>query len=103
VPDGCRLQRIPGVVLALDTLTYLVSDVLIGRIGDLNAPAGEASPGTRLMKDIRDGLSYLWREAVIRTLSLTGFAFRWPAGGWDCWLSMPTGCFTCLRPTDASA
>ncbi|MFC4068950.1 MFS transporter [Actinoplanes subglobosus] len=72
----------PGVVLVADALTYVVSMLLLLRVGGA-ALAGPAAPAVRrsLRADILDGLSYLWRQPVIRTLSLTGFGLSTAAGG----------------------
>ncbi|WP_436535820.1 MFS transporter [Actinoplanes sp. HUAS TT8] len=68
----------PGVVLVADAATYLVSIVLLRR---LDVPRPPATRGTSLRGDITAGLSYLWRQPVIRTLSLTGFGLSTTAGG----------------------
>ncbi|GIE97590.1 hypothetical protein Ari01nite_50550 [Paractinoplanes rishiriensis] len=76
----------PGVVLVADALSYLVSVALLYRIGTALEPDGRGHPGPgperrSLRHDIVGGLSYLWRQPVIRTLSLTGFALSTTAGG----------------------
>lgn len=75
----------PTVVLAADAGTYALSAVLLGRLrGDLDpAPHTDGVPAGRrgLGTEIGEGLRYLWREPVIRVLSLTGFGFSLSAGG----------------------
>jgi hypothetical protein len=70
----------PTVVLALDAASYLASAALISRLRtnlDALAPPGER----RLLAEIGEGLRYVWRQPVIRTMTLTGFGFNLSAGG----------------------
>lgn len=71
----------PAVVVALDAVTYLISAALIWRIGTRLDAAREATAADRLRAEISVGLVYLWRQPVIRTLSLTGFALNVACGG----------------------
>jgi MFS family permease len=72
----------PTVVLAVDAASYLVSAGLLARIRGGLDPVGRAEAGAsgsaprRLGAEIGEGLRYLWREPVIRTLSLTGAGLR---------------------------
>jgi MFS family permease len=69
----------PALVLAVDAATYAVSALLIARIRvGLDPPP---RPSLDLRAEIGEGLRYLWGQPVIRTLSLTGFAFNLSAGG----------------------
>ena len=70
----------PTVVLAADALTYAVSILLVRRIA---TPLDAARPGaaTSVRRDIAAGLTYLWRQPVIRALSLAGFGLSTTAGG----------------------
>jgi MFS family permease len=70
----------PTVVVGLDAASYLASAALIVQI---RAPldATPQAPRHRLRAEIAEGLAYLWRQPVIRTLSLTGFAFNVACGG----------------------
>lgn len=71
----------PGAVLAVDAVTYLISIALIVRLGAALEPAGSRTGSQSLRQDIAGGLRYLWRQPVIRTLSLTGFCLSTTAGG----------------------
>jgi MFS family permease len=72
----------PAVVLALDAVTYLISATLIWRIGGRLDAAPEATLARRRLRaEISVGLAYLWRQPIIRTLSLTGFALNVACGG----------------------
>ncbi|MGN9909239.1 MFS transporter [Phytohabitans sp. LJ34] len=69
----------PAVVLAGDAATYLVSAALLVRIGtDLDPPVRAES---HVRADIAEGLRFLWRQPVIRTMSLTGFGLNLAGGG----------------------
>jgi MFS family permease len=85
VPGGAGILAAathPTVVLALDAVTYLVSAALLTRLrGSLDPPADPTRPARRLTTDIGEGLRYLWRQPVLRTLSLTGFGLNLSAGG----------------------
>ncbi|MCO8277796.1 MFS transporter [Actinoplanes sp. TRM 88003] len=71
----------PAQVLIVDALSYLASIVLLRRIGGGLEPDEPRRDGHSLRSDIVAGLSYLWRQPVIRTLSLTGFCLSTTAGG----------------------
>ncbi|MGX6608046.1 MFS transporter [Micromonosporaceae bacterium Da 78-11] len=71
----------PSVVLVADALTYLISVVLLCRIGTQLDTTGPRAVRPSIRRDIAAGLSYLWHQPVIRTLSLTGFALSTAAGG----------------------
>src|SRR5262249_34663689 len=72
----------PTWVLAVDAASYLVSAVLISRVRtNLDPPADPDRPPRHLAADIGEGLRYLWREPVIRSLSLAGFGLNVGAGG----------------------
>lgn len=72
----------PAWVLAVDAASYVVSAVLISRLRASLDPDPDAVPvGGRLRAQVGEGLRYLWRQPVIRTLSLTGFGFNLSAGG----------------------
>lgn len=71
----------PTVVLAADALTYLASAALIARVrSGLDSASTPAAP-RGLRTDIREGLTYVWNQPVIRTLCLTGFGFNVACGG----------------------
>ncbi|MFC6017943.1 MFS transporter [Plantactinospora solaniradicis] len=72
----------PTLVLGLDAASYLVSAALLVRMrAGLDPTVGPAGPARRLRAEIAEGLRYLWREPVIRALSLAGFGFSLSAGG----------------------
>lgn len=80
VPAGAGLLASltdPTIVLLADAATYLVSALLIRRLGDLEAGAQRCG----IFAGIADGLRYLWRAPVIRTLTLAGFGQSLSAGG----------------------
>ncbi|MBB5874564.1 MFS family permease [Allocatelliglobosispora scoriae] len=73
----------PATVLLIDAGTYLASAALISRLRS-PTPAGtvRTSAGVhRTVTDITEGLRFLWRDPVIRTLSLTGFGLSMAGGG----------------------
>jgi len=80
VPAGAGLLAAltdPTVVLLGDAATYVVSALLIGRLSGLEAGAQPSG----IFAGIADGLRYLWRTPVIRTLTLTGFCQSLSGGG----------------------
>lgn len=94
VPAGAGLAAAavdPAVVLAVDAATYLVSAALIARIGTDLDPGAAAPPGPPaavavrakpgLRAEIGEGLRFLWRQPVIRAMSLAGFALNAAGGG----------------------
>lgn len=71
----------PSIVLAADVPTYLISILLLQRITvslDADKPTSAIAS---VRHDITAGLAYLWRQPVIRTLSMTGFGLSTAAGG----------------------
>ena len=71
----------PSVVLVADSLTYLISIALLVRLGRAVEQHGARTSRRSLRKEITSGLAYLWRQPVIRTLSLTGFGLSATSGG----------------------
>ncbi|MBE1487381.1 MFS transporter [Plantactinospora soyae] len=72
----------PTLVLGLDAASYLVSAALLFRLRAGLDPTIERSDRTRrLGAEIAEGLRYLWRQPMIRALSLAGFGFSLSAGG----------------------
>jgi MFS family permease len=68
----------PAPVLALDAASYLVSACLLGinpvPFNAVAATAGAAGSAVRrTLRDIREGLDFLWRQPLVRTMVLTGF------------------------------
>jgi MFS family permease len=70
----------PSLVLAVNAACYLVSASLIRRLRrPLDADGGG---GARTLRaDIAAGLRYIWRQPVIRTLSIAGFGLSMAGGG----------------------
>jgi MFS family permease len=72
----------PTLVIAFDAATYLVAALLIVRLrGRLDAPAQARVPGRRLRTEIMEGFRYLWRQPVIRALTIGGFWLSVSFGG----------------------
>jgi MFS family permease len=70
----------PTVVLAADAASYLASAALIARLRtNLDPTARPAS--RRLLAEIGEGLRYLWRQPVVRTMTLAGFGLNLSVGG----------------------
>jgi len=66
----------------VDSMSYLVSAALIVQVrANLDPPADSDRPPRHLVADIGEGLRYLWREPVIRSMSLAGFGLNLSAGG----------------------
>lgn len=61
----------PATLLAVDGLTFAISALLIRQItGALSLDRAPKRPALR--RDIAEGLRFLWREPVVRTMSLVG-------------------------------
>lgn len=58
-------------ILLIDAATFLVSAVLLSRLPRM-APAEWA--GTGVLKDARDGLTYIWRTKAVRVIGIAFFA-----------------------------
>jgi hypothetical protein len=73
----------PATLLALDSVSYLVSAYLIHRIGRAMQAEREHAPLTLrgLGRDIREGLGFLWRHAGVRTMTIVGFTQCIGGGG----------------------
>jgi MFS family permease len=69
----------PTAVLAVDAVTYLASAVLLARI----RTGLDAGPtvARRLWAEIAEGLRYLWRTPILRTLTAAGFGLNLAVGG----------------------
>ncbi len=72
VAAGVALATVsPSTLLGVDGLTFAVSAVLISGItARLSLPRSAMRPALRA--DIAEGLRFLWREPVVRTMSLVG-------------------------------
>lgn len=70
----------PAPLLAVDALSFVVSAVLLGRITrPLWGPARAGQP-RRLAVEVRDGLTFLWRQPIVRTTTLVGAAQAFVGG-----------------------
>lgn len=72
----------PAELMAVTAVTALASAVLIRSVaGRLSPGPGERAP-TRMLADVREGLVVLWRQPVVRTLTLVGAAQAVAGGAW---------------------
>src|SRR5215467_6418424 len=72
----------PPYALGFDAASYLASAVLLASIRRPFArPAHQQGPRQRIRRDIAEGLRYLWRQPVIRTLTLSVFCACLSWGG----------------------
>jgi hypothetical protein len=71
----------PTAVLGADALTYLVSAALLTRIRSELDGGGDPGVARRLWAEIGEGLRYLWRTPVLRTLTAAGFGLNFACGG----------------------
>ena len=62
----------PSLVLGVDALSYVVSAILISRIRT-SLDGATRSPATSVRNEITVGLKFIWRQPIIRTLTITGF------------------------------
>ncbi len=70
----------PAPLLAVDALSFVVSALLLGRITrPLWDPARAGQP-RRLAVEVRDGLRFLWRQPIVRTITLVGAAQAFVGG-----------------------
>jgi MFS family permease len=74
----------PATLLLVDALSFLVSAALISGITrPLHDSSRERPPLTprQVLVDIREGLSYLWQHAGVRTMTVVGFTQCVGGGG----------------------
>lgn len=71
----------PTAVLGADALTYLVSAALLTRIRSELDGGGGPGVARRVWAEIGEGLRYLWRTPVLRTLTAAGFGLNFACGG----------------------
>ncbi|MFV9504810.1 MAG: MFS transporter [Oscillochloridaceae bacterium umkhey_bin13] len=67
----------PANAITLNAVTFVVAAVLLALIkrsfGDIPpAPPGDA-PLRRVWADIRDGLAFVWRQPLVRSMTIVGF------------------------------
>lgn len=83
-PAACGLALTvadPATVLAADALTYVASAALVAGIRTPVDPAPSDGDRASIRAGIVAGLAFLWREPVIRAMSLAGFSLSTTAGG----------------------
>ncbi|NJC72338.1 MFS transporter [Planosporangium thailandense] len=69
-PLGAWLFAVSAAApFGLDAVTFALSAMLVARIRPVPAP--EVRPRTRLRSDIADGLRWLWRHRLLRTLAVS--------------------------------
>lgn len=72
--------------IALDAVSYLASALLLSLIARAFNAAPQASALSesslvaRTLRDIREGLVYLWQQRLVRTLTLLGFGVSFTSG-----------------------
>jgi MFS family permease len=71
----------PTAVLGADAVTYLVSAALLTRIRSELDGGSDPAVARRLWAEIGEGLRYLWRTPVLRTLTAAGFGLNFACGG----------------------
>lgn len=72
----------PAALLAVNVLTAVGSAVLLrGIAGSMASPRPVRGAG-ELVADVREGLRFLWREPIIRTLTLVGATHSAAGGAW---------------------
>jgi predicted MFS family arabinose efflux permease len=72
----------PPIALGLDAASYLISAVLIASIRREFHRAGQPlQPRRRIRSDVGEGLRFLWRQPVIRTMTLAVFCACLSWGG----------------------
>jgi MFS family permease len=89
----------PTAVLAVDSVTYLASAALLTQIRT-RLDTGPAA-ARRLSAEIAEGLRYLWRMPVLRTLTVAGFGLNFAVGGVLGLLVVHADKALGLRPTDS--
>lgn len=75
----------PVVVLGIDAVSYLVSAAVILTIGkplgpDRGRTDTDETPARTMRADIGEGLRFVWRHAVLRTLTFAGFGLSLSGG-----------------------
>ena len=72
----------PAALLAVNVLTAVGSALLLrGIAGSMANPRPVRGAGD-LVADVREGLRFLWREPIIRTLTLVGATHSVASGAW---------------------
>lgn len=71
----------PAAAISADAASYLASALLLLRIGTSLGGGSDPGRAPALVAEVREGLAYLWRQPLIRTLTLLGFGNGLTAGG----------------------
>jgi MFS family permease len=73
---GGLLVALSGTRLAItvDAASFLVSALIMLPLPTIR-PAGEGSAESSLLGETREGMAYLWRDPLLRTLAISMFAF----------------------------
>jgi len=73
---GGLLVAVSGsqTAIAVDAATFLASALLMLRLPPI-PPAGDAAGESSLLAETREGLAYVWRDRLLRTLGGSMFAF----------------------------
>ncbi|HEX7303070.1 MFS transporter [Lentzea sp.] len=72
----------PAALLAVNALTGVGSALLLRAITRSLANPRPVQGAGELVADVREGLRFLWREPVIRTLTLVGVTHSAASGAW---------------------
>jgi len=70
----------PAALLAVDALSFAVSALLLGTITRPLSNAARTGQPRRLAVEIRDGLTFLWRQPIVRITMLVGAAQAFVGG-----------------------
>lgn len=72
----------PAALLAVNALTAVGSALLLRSIVSSMANPRPVRGAGELVADVREGLRFLWREPIIRTLTLVGATHSVASGAW---------------------
>ncbi|MCP3799703.1 MFS transporter [Allokutzneria sp. A3M-2-11 16] len=77
-------MTVPAPLIALDALTYVASAMLIRAIVRPLSTSDRGRPrsGREVLVDVRGGLSFLWQNKIVRTLTLVGATHSAVGGAW---------------------
>jgi MFS family permease len=70
----------PAPLLAVDALSFVASALMLGTITRPLWDPDRADQRRRLAVEVRDGLTFLWRNRIVRTTTLVGAAQAFPGG-----------------------
>ena len=72
----------PAPLIVLDALTYAASAMLIRAIVRPLSTSDSSRPRQAVLADVRGGLSFLWQNKIVRTLTLVGATHSAVGGAW---------------------